>query len=188
MKTEYEGVAVVPQESPETTPNRSEPGGITASGAAEPSLDRRAEARYPCADPCEVILPATGGRSTGTVRDISRSGLRIESSMPISKGMEIEIVLPKQVVIFGEVRHCRGLDGGYQVGVRIREVFHRWVRHVYHLDDDQISLYLVGKGLTAPEVMRVREHLMGCRTCQERLAEADAILNPRLQRRVQKAD
>jgi len=47
-----------------------------------------------------------------------------------------------------------------------------------HIHDDVLSLYLVGKGLTVPEVVGLKEHLILCEACKIRLAEADAILNP----------
>jgi|SRR5579871_2874530 len=142
--------------------------------------ERRQEARYNCADPCEIrVEPGARERVPGTVRDVSRSGLRLEITVPVLKGSFIEVMLPKEVVIFGEVRYCRPGSGTYQVGVQIQEVFYG-TREIQHLHDDDLSLYLVGKGLTACEVIRAREHLQKCRRCRERLAEAAAILNPKL--------
>jgi len=155
-------------------------GKLAALRRSTSSGDRRREARYPCADRCDIrIRDGRGERLPATLRDVSRSGLRVEFTMPISKGIVVEVILPKEVVIFGEVRHCRRFGEIYQVGVQIQEIFFRRPGQGHHLHDDELSLYLVGKGLTAAEVMRLREHLPQCRFCQGRLAEADATLNPR---------
>lgn len=144
------------------------------------SLEKRREPRYPCSDPVKVrvISPVGAPPFPGVVLDVSRSGLRIEVQKPISKGSEIEVTARGKVAIFGEIRYCRCAGEFYHAGVLIRDVVHSRPHVVEHLHDDDLSLYLVGKGLTMPEVLRVREHLTTCETCQLRLGEADAVLHP----------
>jgi hypothetical protein len=44
-----------------------------------------------------------------------------------------------------------------------------------HVHDDQLSLYLAGKGLTNEEAIHVKNHLGACKTCLGRLGETDVI-------------
>jgi hypothetical protein len=113
-----------------------------------------------------------------TVLDVSRSGLRLEMSTPIAKGSEIEVTARSQIAVFGEVRYCRRAGDSFHVGVLIRDVVQSHARAVAHLDDDDVTLYLAGKGLTMAEVIRVKDHLANCQQCRTRLREADAMLHP----------
>lgn len=45
-----------------------------------------------------------------------------------------------------------------------------------HLHDDELALYLCREGLTATEVIKVREHLHSCQTCGTELEEVKLIL------------
>ncbi len=136
------------------------------------SEERRREARYPCDDPAEVrVLPGDGTRMPATVVDVSRSGMRLELSGPVTKGSQIEIFLPKQVVIFGQVRHCRRAGGVYYAGVLIQEVFYSRLEDGAHVEDDNLRMYLAGHGLTLPQVIEVRDHLSQCDACRKRATE-----------------
>jgi hypothetical protein len=141
--------------------------------------DRRAEARYPTSDPATLhILPA-GSWVRATVEDVSESGLRLamKTEVPLHKGMRIEIALSGEAKIFGEVRHCRRMDGVLHAGILILHVDKGCPASDHHIHDDQLSLYLLGKGLGVSEVMFVNEHLLNCRDCRERMLEAAASLN-----------
>jgi len=134
-------------------------------------IEKRREARYPCNDPAEArILPGDGSLLPATVVDISRSGLRLEIPVSVVPGSQIEVSLPKQVVIFGEVRHCRRTGDRFSAGVQIKEVL-RSSQTIEHIQEDHLYLYLVGKGLTLPQVMSVKEHLPQCEVCRLRLVD-----------------
>jgi len=143
-------------------------------------LERRSEARYPTCDVVEVQILEKGNlcRVAATIVDVSRSGLRIEVRSPIAKGSQVEIILARALVIFGEVRYCRRGGEAVYAGILIQQVVPARPLADEHIHDEVLSLYLVGKGLTVPEVIGLKEHLILCEACKIRLAEADAILNP----------
>jgi hypothetical protein len=143
-------------------------------------LERRQEARYPTQDVVEVrILIMDGPLLPATIIDVSRSGLRLQMSTSLGKGMRLEIVYPRTIVIFGEVRYCRRQGSIFHAGVLIEDVIYSKSDRGEHIHDDHLSLYVVGKGLTVPEVIHLRNHLMQCEACRIRCAETHAILNPR---------
>jgi len=138
--------------------------------APEPSgIERRREPRYPCNDPVMVrVLPGDGNRIPATLVDVSKSGLRLEIAVPLLKGSEIEIVLSKQIAIFGKIRHCRRSGDNYQAGILIQEAFYSSKAND-HVSDDQLGGYLTGHGLTLTQVIKVRDHLALCSTCRLRM-------------------
>jgi hypothetical protein len=146
--------------------------GLRGSHASNvrPISDKRREARYPCNDPASVrVLNGSGGFFPATVLDVSRSGLRLEITVGLEKGMQVEITLPGEVIVFGEVRYCRHAALVYQAGVFIEDVFYaRRADSGSHPHDDQLSLYLAKKGLRAMEVLGVRDHLLRCKLCASR--------------------
>jgi len=92
---------------------------------ARPFIEKRREARYVTCDVVEVsILHAEGERLQGILRDVSRSGLRIELSVPVQVGARLEVVLHNRAIIFGEARYCAGSAHGYQVGVVIEDIYY----------------------------------------------------------------
>jgi len=155
--------------------------------------ERRREARYPTSDPATVDVPCE--KITGlaaVVVDVSKSGLRLHLQQSIGRGMQVKITLSPDVAIFGEVRYCRRAVTGFYAGILVRDsVFPapHADRHLQpdadqHLKEDELSFYLVGKGLTLAETIRLTAHLVNCKPCQRRVREADAILNPVRKRRV----
>ena len=46
-----------------------------------------------------------------------------------------------------------------------------------HIDDMDLCLYVMGKGLTVEEVILVKDHLITCETCQVRAAKKEAALH-----------
>ena len=140
--------------------------------------EKRREIRYPTNDPAQVQVLPHNTRSPATVLDVSRSGLRLELHASVGRGSQIKVILSEQVVIFGEVRYCRRVGDVFQAGVLIQDVIYSQERARKHLHDDDLSLYLVGKGLTASEVIKLRDHLILCESCRIRLNEIDAKLNP----------
>jgi hypothetical protein len=150
-----------------------------------PPSEKRREARYPCNDAVAVRILSVGPRHfPATVLDVSRSGLRLELAIPIAKGSEIEVTARSQIVIFGEVRYCRRAGDSFHAGVLIRDVIQSRLYTTKHLHDDELSLYLVGKGLTMPEVIRVKAHLATCEECHTRLSVAYAVLHPTRRRKL----
>jgi len=147
-------------------------------GAAPDTAERRAEARYPTQDPAELeVMPGPSEPIYGTILDVSRSGLRIAVSKRIGRGEHVKIKLHRSV-IFGEIRYCRSVSQGFQVGLHIEDLVRPPGHLNQHTADDSLSLYAVGKGLSVPEVIEVREHLAQCQACRGRLAEREALLNP----------
>jgi hypothetical protein len=140
--------------------------------------ERRSEQRYPAQEPAELeCLFGALGPIYGTILDVSRSGLRIALPRRIDRGQHVKVKL-QQNVIFGEVRYCRAVSGVFHAGIRIQDLV-RPDSQNQHLAEDALSFYAVGKGLSVSEVIAVREHLARCETCRARLAEKEALLNPR---------
>lgn len=141
--------------------------------------EKRRETRYPTNDPAEVqVLPIDNARRPATVLDVSQSGLRLELDAHVAKGLQIKVILAGQIVIFGEVRYCRRAGDVFHAGVLIQDVVYSRQGAGKHVHDDDLNLYLFGEGLTAFELIRVREHLILCEPCRIRLDEIDAKLNP----------
>jgi hypothetical protein len=148
-------------------------------------LEKRREARYPTNDPAEVEVVNGGtGRSPATVLDVSKSGLRLKLESSINKGAEVRVTLQRNIVIFGQIRYCRPLDGAFDAGVLIQDMSQQSEPSSPHIEDDLLSLYVIGKGLTVPEVIKLKEHLVNCESCRVRLGEKDALLNPVRKRKI----
>jgi hypothetical protein len=144
-----------------------------------PGPERRREPRYPCNDPVMVrVMPGDGNRVPATLVDVSRSGLRLEIAIPLIKGSEIEIVLSKQIAIFGKIRHCRRSGDNYQAGVLIQEAFYS-SKSSDHVSDEQLGSYLTGNGLTLTQVIKVRDHLALCSACRLRMVSTYTLKQPR---------
>ena len=145
---------------------------------APSGAERRTEARYATNDAAELeILPGPSPAVYGTVLDVSRSGLRLQLPVSIARATHLKVKM-RNTVIFGEVRYCRRASVGYHAGILIQDVIQPDGHDASHIAEDHLSLYAVGKGLTVPEVIRVREHLLRCEACREMLDAADAKLNP----------
>jgi PilZ domain-containing protein len=146
---------------------KSEPSPESASQKATPvDVERRREARYSCKDPAEArILPGDSSRFPVVVLGVSRSGLQLEVPMPVKKGSQIEISLPRQIVVFGEVRHCRRTGSNFHAGILIKEVCYSGPAVDEHIDDDRLRRYLAHNELTLAEVLRIEDHLSLCVYC-----------------------
>ena len=142
-------------------------------------LEKRREARYPTNDPAEVEVISGGvGQFSATVLDVSRSGLRLKLDSSINRGAEVKITLQRNIVIIGQIRYCKPLDGNFDAGVLIEDMEQNSGQPSSHIEDDLLSLYVIGKGLTVPEVIKLKEHLVNCESCRVRLGEKDALINP----------
>lgn len=149
-------------------PSPGEPGGGTLR-------ERRREPRYPCNDRAELRRLSDGGHFQVTVLDVSRSGVGVALSAALIEGARVEILLPRQVMILGEVRHCRRSGDAFHAGIQIEDVFYS--KHIGngHIHEDQLTHYLEGKGLTVQDAIALGQHLRTCRVCNARLKNASLI-------------
>lgn len=137
--------------------------------------ERRRESRYPTSDSATLYLGhgPRAERLSVSVVDISRCGLAVTMDLPQPLGARVEVVLPHQIVIFGEVRHCHALSEKFHVGILIHDVIRADVARE-HLSDEYLALYIEGTGLTVTQVLRVMDHLLACDVCVNRLQEVGA--------------
>ena len=143
------------------------------------SSERRREPRYPCNNPVEIrCLPGDSKRMPGTLLDVSRRGLRVALDTRLGKGSRVEILMPKQVVIFGEVRHCRASGDKFHAGILIEDAFYSPGVASGHVHDDKLARYVAGEGLPLREVVAVGQHLRECRLCSERLNHSKLQKHP----------
>ena len=134
--------------------------------------DRRRDLRYPSDVPVEIrIFPSDGSSMPATLTDISLSGLQLEIDGSVPNGAQIEILLSKQLAVFGVVRHCRRIGAKYRAGIRIVQAFYA-SEPEEHISGELISRYLTRNGLSPAEVLRLRDHLRICPACCGRANEA----------------
>jgi hypothetical protein len=89
------------------------------------AYEQRRETEYRRSDPAKVrVLSGVSSSFSTIILDISRSGLRVELDSPLSRGTALEITLPNEVIIFGEVRFCRQIAGNCYAAVSIQHVFY----------------------------------------------------------------
>jgi len=141
--------------------------------------EKRREARYPTSDAVTVkISPYNGEPIPATVIDVSKSGLRLELEASLPRHARIQILmLSNKLAIFGEVRYCRRSGGVVHAGVLIEDVV-AGRPNAEHLKDDDILLYVAGKGLSAAEVLSVDDHLSKCPTCERLVRQMTKSLYP----------
>src|ERR1700756_3417371 len=72
-------------------------------GGERTAAERRREPRYPCHDPAELRRLSDGHYFPATILDVSRGGVGVALSAPLIEHSRVEVLLPRQVVIFGEV-------------------------------------------------------------------------------------
>jgi sulfite reductase alpha subunit-like flavoprotein len=88
-------------------------------------VEKRRETRYPTCEPVEVyLLDMNNLRLSGMLKDISKSGMRIELDMPLKPGDRLEVVVQNKAIAFAEVRYCRRTGESYQVGILIEDVYY----------------------------------------------------------------
>lgn len=87
--------------------------------------DKRRQKRYATSEIVDVcLLDMNNVRLTGTLRDISKSGMRVELNMSVQVGDRLEVLLRNKAIIFAEVRYCRNSGAFYQVGASIDDVYY----------------------------------------------------------------
>ena len=140
-------------------------------------FERRSELRYPSQDPAEIeVLTDPGNLIYATVLDVSRSGMRVALSKPIHRGARVKVKLHHNVIC-GEIRYCHTVSSTFHAGILIQELVRPATRARQHIADDPLSLYAIGRGLIAAEVIEIREHLVRCESCRVRLGEKEKLLN-----------
>jgi len=147
---------------------------------SSPSLtfvEERRETRCAAGDPVEILILEEGGSHlAGTILDDSWGELLLQVDTAISQAAQVEIVIPDRAVIFGKTCYCRRSSDLYHIGVTIRDVYYRHSLSGRHIRAEQLRVFLDGKGLTAPDAVQVRAHLMTCKACRRRLAEVPSSL------------
>ena len=151
----------------------------TAATASVGVQEKRRERRYPTNDPAEVrAFPFNADATPANIVDVSRSGMKLELVAPLVRDARIEILMPfTKLTVLGEVRYCRKIGAVYHAGILIHDIVVP-KPDVKHLHDDDLSLYVAGKGLSAAEVLRVEAHLSCCAACKQRLVEITRTLYP----------
>jgi Putative zinc-finger/PilZ domain len=134
--------------------------------------EKRQETRYPTNDSVKVCLPPSQLKHAAKILNVSRHGLQLELNCSLPNRGRVEILTTASVAIIGEIRYCNPTSAVFHVGVLIHDVVFAKPPGSQHINDDQASLYLAGRGLSAVEVLRVKEHLEGCATCSSALAAA----------------
>jgi len=85
--------------------------------------ERRKEIRYATCNAVKVSLADVPELQVpGIVRDVSKSGLRVELALPISTGVRLRISFFRGAFVLAEVRYCRRTEYTYQVGAEIEKV------------------------------------------------------------------
>ena len=105
--------------------------GMEGSGGDESSVDykrsmtgdRRIGSRFPAHEEVEVAVRETPSEiRTGTLRDLSRSGarIRLDHSIPVNAAIGVKI---RDQQLKATVLSCKGLEGGYELGVEFDREF-----------------------------------------------------------------
>jgi len=138
-----------------------------------PPSEKRAEPRYPTDDIVTVnVFQDPKSSQLAKVRNISRSGLQLELQTAIPAGLTIEIVTPRKLALFGEIRYCVESGDAFRAGVLIRDTVLPTVAAQQHVDADQHAAYVSGQGLATAEFFRIKKHLETCNECRARLSGA----------------
>jgi len=116
--------ATLPQ-SPEYATHDSSAAPENGNSHGNSLAEKRREPRYAICEPVEVyLLDMNNLRLRGMLKDVSKSGMRIELDMPLKAGDRLEILLQNKAIVFAEVRHCHRTGESYQVGTVIDDVYY----------------------------------------------------------------
>lgn len=89
-------------------------------------IERRRDRRI-STDDCasmKMLNPAVDGRQAIRVLDVSRSGLKLSSYLPLERGTLVQVYFGN-IVAMGEVRHCVKCGAEFHAGVQLDNVFRR---------------------------------------------------------------
>ena len=117
----------VPAPSPECIQSVSllTPRGSLGNSCANFECEKRKEVRYTTSDPAEIsVLDVPGLQVQGVVRDVSKSGLRVEIPLAVSRGTRLKVFLYKRAIVFAVARYCRRTGDTYQVGAEIESIYY----------------------------------------------------------------
>ena len=90
----------------------------------QPLPERRREVRYPTYEEVKVsLIELSGLEVSGVLRDVSRSGFRVDLALPVRTGARVKVSIRDQVVIFATARYCRKEKDTFQVGASIDAMF-----------------------------------------------------------------
>jgi hypothetical protein len=135
-----------------------------------PPSDRNLERRYQADDPVEVVYEAGASiRLSGRMRNVSRTALCLELGAALGRTTQIRITFQGKLVIVGEVCECTPNGDGFRMEVSIHDLISSSSSSDQHVHDDQLSLYIAGKGLTVPDFTALGEHFVKCAECLNRL-------------------
>jgi hypothetical protein len=86
--------------------------------------ERRKESRIETDEVGSVqsIVPFIDDRLDVRILDVSREGMNLHAAKSLDPGMMIKLKL-KNVVAFGEVRYCNAAGIGFNIGIKIENVF-----------------------------------------------------------------
>jgi len=112
--------------------------------------ERRSEIRYPTCDEVRVWLNNMASREIPAImRDVSRSGFRIELNFPVEPGARIKVCIPDRATLFAVTRYCRQTSDKYHVGASIESVY-------YPTAPAPAAHYMVASGTSAARTRRRR--------------------------------
>ena len=87
-------------------------------------VERRQETRYATSDEAKVaLIDFPGVRVSATIRDVSRSGIRVELPIPAGSGSRLQIFIGNRTVVVAVACYCRPSGATYQVGAKIESVY-----------------------------------------------------------------
>ena len=102
-----------------------------------------------------------------TALDVSQHGLRISLDVNLAVGSRVEVVLRREVVIFGEVRYSRTVGDRFESGILIQELY--CTPESDHIGNFQLTMYVAGTGLNFREIVAVQQHLAQCESCRTKI-------------------
>ena len=139
--------------------------------------DKRREARYRTNDAVKIIVGTASQRQNAKILDVSRNGLQLEVGFFLFPGSRVEILTANGVVIFGEIRYCNQASERFHAGVLIHDAIFGKSPISEHIDDDQLALYVAGPGLSAVDVLRIKQHLERCDSCRAALVKITELVH-----------
>jgi len=139
--------------------------GTATPASKDPFVEKRKEKRFETCEVVEVCVlemaspemtsqEMASQRLHGILRDVSRSGLGLELSLPVNPGASLEIVLSNRAIIFGEVRYCRQQVPSYQVGVAIEDIY--YPKSISSAPDHEGAVFSQGRIFRGPPGSHVK--------------------------------
>jgi hypothetical protein len=106
-----------------------------------------------------------------TIADVSDSGIGLLTKHVLPLDAAVTVAW-QEIVIWGEVRHCRRVEEGYRVGVQITRQTE--ASDGNHISEETLALYAANQGDRVPDRIhrQVSTHVQECFYCRVRLMEA----------------